>query len=1006
MPAPGRKGSSSGKKKESTPQDDLTKAIKQVRTSTSRLNSAPAPQSNVLKSYANTGNQTVSEQKRAAKSNPFEKVGATLLAALNKPSQGVLRGVQNRDKGLSGILKGVGQGLSTGAGDDTTNLRGAIITPMLVGSDASPAERARAEAFAEKQGGRVGGLFDLVGTAAIDPLSYVGGAGVVGKVGGATGAGLKAVEKGAGKELAQQIATQGARKLAPEQLDTVRAALASSDAAKNFKGGPEAYVAKMLGGDAKLIGRERGALDQALGLRLGGKTVVTADQLGRAAKVTGATKAVNALGDTRAAQGLGRAFKPRYDVAKALGSEAADTLGLAVAGSKGRAAVAKDDVGRQITNLAKAAEKSGEDIATLQKTILDPALESGSIRQAAAALRAEGRESAAKLADMLAEAKVGTREAERTTAATLGRAAATTNVVRAPSRGFTQWQRANPVEARQLFPVDPQSADFMAGKTIDEVNSQIERVTGVKKAFEPSASKAVLARSVENIDKQARTALLDDLTKATPNGTPLAIKAGQKVPDGFVKVPGTNGKYLAHRTVAKEIARLDGKLKDPTQVQALLEQSAKATQLVKNYTLNAAPFFVGRVGRDAFGNQISMWAKGFKNPKAYAVAIRADKALRSAMKSGKSYDEAIAALPADLRKFEELMAKRGTVNSGQLRSDITHASSLALTKGERRKQRINPMNAEAFGTKTGSNVNTFVDDVSRRAMFIDQMWQHGDPDIAARTVRETLFDYGDLTDVEKSIRQVVWFYTFMARNLELQATILANAPAKSVNAQRALEALLADEDAGDGSILPQNQLASGQNPLFKVGDTAIMGGIQTPLDAAAQAVQPLSDIASFAAPEKYTTQAGWQGGIAGLLSQVGGAPGGAAKQLAEEASGSDIFTGAPLKGGKKDTLYRVLESQLPRGSQYRKTAEEATTGSDAERLARLLSTAGLSSTAVTDKRQLSEVLRRKRAIEESANRQKIPTVSELKKSSKTSSTTSTDRKQQQTEALRKLLNGK
>lgn len=1001
MAVPVRKGSS-GSKKEKTPADDLSKAIKQVRTSTTRLDSSPKPQSGVLKAYANTGNQTVSEQKKAGKANPFEKIGGTLLAALNKPSQGVLRGVQNRDKGISGILQGVKQGLSTGAGDDSTNLRGAIITPMLAGKNASPEERARAEAFAEKQGGRVGGLFDLVGTAAIDPLSYVGGVGLTGKAGGAAGAGLKAVEKGAGKELAQQVAAKGARKLAPEQLDTVRTALANSDAAKNFKGGPDAYLKKMLGGEARFLGRESGALDQALGLRLGGKTVVSADKLGKAAKLTGAAKAAEVIGDTKAVQGLGRAFKPRYDVAKALGTDAADTLGLAVAGSKGRAAVAKDDVSRQLTTLAKAAEKAGENVATLQKTVFDPALETGSIRQAAASLRAEGREAAAKLADKLAEAKVGTREAERNTASALGKTAAATNAVRSPSKEFTKWVRDNPNEAKQLLPVDPQSAEFMAGKTIDEVNSQIERVTGVKKAFEPSASKAVLSRSVENIDKQARTALLEGMTKELPDGTPLAVKAGQKVPDGFVKVPGTNGQYLAHRTVAKEIARLDGKLKDPTQVQALLDQSAKATQLIKNYTLNAAPFFVGRVVRDAFGNQIAMWTKGFKNPKAYAVAIRSDKALRAAMKDGKSYEEAIASLPADLRKFEELMAQRGTVNSGQLRSDISHASDIALTKGERRKQKLTPTNAEAFGTKTGSSVNTFVDDISRRAMFIDQMWQHGDADVAAKAVKEALFDYGDLTDTEKGIRKVVWFYTFMARNLELQAWALANAPAKSVNAQRALETLLTDDDAGEGSILPQDQLNSGQNPVFTLGKIPIMGGIQTPLDAAAQALQPLADIGSYAAPEKYTTQAGWQGGVAGLLGQVGGAPGGLAKQLAEEASGSDIYTGAPLEKGKRETLQRFLESQLPRGTQYRKTAEDIEGGSDAERVARLLSTLGLSSTAVTDKRQLAEVLRRKRSIEESAERQKLPTVTALKNSKKTKAKDSPT-KQQQTEALRKLL---
>jgi hypothetical protein len=205
--------------------------------------------------------------------------------------------------------------------------------------------------------------------------------------------------------------------------------------------------------------------------------------------------------------------------------------------------------------------------------------------------------------------------------------------------------------------------------------------------------------------------------------------------------------------------------------------------------------------------------------------------------------------------------------------------------------------------------------------------------------------------------------------------------AKTLNIDR-LRDNMANQDAAGSSIIPQYDIRAGDIPLAKIGGVPIFGGLQTQQQAAEQTIQPLVDIAAQGLPAKYRTQAGAKGGMAGLVGNVGGLPGGAAKAIAETATGTDLFTGAPIKGSEKQRLLNSLIGAVPRGKQYESSTKDIVNGTAADRTARILALLGGQGTAVTPKRQTGEIYRRTRAAQDAAELQGLDTLTALKKKGK------------------------
>lgn len=459
------------------------------------------------------------------------------------------------------------------------------------------------------------------------------------------------------------------------------------------------------------------------------------------------------------------------------------------------------------------------------------------------------------------------------------------------------------------------------------------------------------------------------------------LRSTEKIPRpaGYAKVSlGPAGHAYMPSSLADRLNALS-KHEDTGEFEKLM---GTGTQVMKNLLLNPVPFAIARTTRDLFPNLVNMVAKGFRDPQSLVEAGKVMRMLNKSYKAGLTHEEAIAALPVKYRTLEEEISKRGAVNSGQLRSDVSHGIGLGQSQelGARVKRGLNVKDAEGYATRHGARLNTLGDDLSRRAMFYDQVKQHGDFKIAAKNAKEAMFDFADLGDAEKKLRKYIVFWTWMARNAKLQAWTLAHVPQVPLNVARGQHDLQGT-DTGNTSVA-NYALNADEVPLFKVGKTPVLGTIQSPFNAASQTLQPLADIASYFAPSKYTTQQGLQGGLAGLASNVGGLPGTLTKTALEEAAGVNLFTGAPIKGTKSDVIKQALLNVTPRGTQYASIGGSLAGNDQAAKTAALMKLLGVSTTLAGDKQNLGETYRRNRAAQDAANQQGIPTVTQLKRTGK------------------------
>lgn len=461
------------------------------------------------------------------------------------------------------------------------------------------------------------------------------------------------------------------------------------------------------------------------------------------------------------------------------------------------------------------------------------------------------------------------------------------------------------------------------------------------------------------------------------------LQSAEKVerPSGYLRLDlGPAGRVYVHPQMREDILSFTSKVKNKDDLHTLGRALDSANQATKNLILNFPVFIAARNSRDFASNAIQAWQKGFSDPTAFKPAANIMRALLS-KSEGATRAERLAAsrLSPQEQNWLKLMEEHGALGTGQISGDVRQGKAIALTRSEKIKLAANPTNSESILTRHGSAVNDVGDKFWRAAMFIDQIKKHGDPRLAAKATKEALFDYTELTNADRAIKRVVPFYSFLKKNLALQAWALGNVPQKSLYIDRLRQNTSNDQSTGN-SVLPDYALRTNQQALFKIGGVPILGSIQTPQDAAEQAIQPLVDIGSMAGGNKYRTQAGAQGGLAGLLQNVGGVPGGPAEEVFQEASGNNLFTGAPLDTGSGATAKRWLTDLTPRGTQAAGiTGALGNKATKADKATQVLKLLGVTTTADTAKKQTGEIYRRKRVVEDSAKRQGIPTATALKK---------------------------
>lgn len=556
---------------------------------------------------------------------------------------------------------------------------------------------------------------------------------------------------------------------------------------------------------------------------------------------------------------------------------------------------------------------------------------------------------------------------------------------------------------------------IMPDASVTEVNDALGPKLGLgggKTLLETDPVKLFAQRASSANKAVAEARFVDYLTRMTDAaGNPLLIKgegaAAEAARLGYQEFDGGQlGKLYADPAIAKEVQRVQAVVLNDEAVSSVSRFMDRWMSLWKGYATVPLLGGTGFHVRNSIGNVFNNWLAGVTSLKPYTEATRMQLALGKALKSGDSLEAGLAKAGLSKAEVGRLMSARKT---GVLSSDFFSADLgegvlddiSVTTRGQRARRALNPLRRDNALISSGEAVGKRVEDNARLAHFLYKLDELGDVDEAALSVKKYLFDYGDLTALERTkLRRVVPFYTYMRKNTPLQLAELAKQPGKATTAARAERFLSGNDDpnAGSGEALPQYALQNGQRPLSKGaarfltgGNDTVLGGVDTPLRAALTQLDPLVQTAAlFPGLNKVLPQdpQGWQGVARQIASVPGGGPNEVAKFAVESATGKSLFTGGDVKGGTSATAKRLSNAIAPLFVKTVNLEQDLTgTGRASGRnllRARLLNAlVGLNITVVDGKAERGEQFRRMNELEAAIKALRdsgvsVPSISDLR----------------------------
>lgn len=221
--------------------------------------------------------------------------------------------------------------------------------------------------------------------------------------------------------------------------------------------------------------------------------------------------------------------------------------------------------------------------------------------------------------------------------------------------------------------------------------------------------------------------------------------------------------------VADDLEKLVAVTQSPD---AASELFRTATGIWKGYATAANPGFHVR---NLVSNLFNSWLGGMQPamaPMRYAEAAAAQKGAVRAI--GGHAPEAIQKAMADMGVVGTGHGAFGDIGSAM--DTLVHSTSGRTWKAS---SAVNPLSTQNILQSAGRHLGTGVENLSRVALFLDQLHKGNSLEDAALHVRKYLFDYGELTDFEKGIRNTaVPFYTWIRKNLPLQLESLLSQPEK------------------------------------------------------------------------------------------------------------------------------------------------------------------------------------------------------------------------------------
>jgi hypothetical protein len=354
-----------------------------------------------------------------------------------------------------------------------------------------------------------------------------------------------------------------------------------------------------------------------------------------------------------------------------------------------------------------------------------------------------------------------------------------------------------------------------------------------------------------------------------------------------------------------------------------------------------------------------------------------------------------------------LTARReGVLNSGFFDADLRGKGLIENIRGGDKQSRLEWIKTQltdprqSIAIKQGAAIGGMVENNARLAHYFSKLDEGLTFADAASSVKRTLFDYSELTLTEQNVfKRIVPFYTFMRKNTPVQLENLMTNPRRFLTERRLLEGI-ASTGVSDDKALPEWALNDGQVPLpgfvatfLAGGNTTVMGSLDLPTDAAFETIEPILEFAAWALPDAVIPEE-FQASRAEFFQGIVGLPGGGvtegAKLFIEDATETDLFTGAPLDNQGKRQLFERWSNLVPLVTKGRTLVEgildvkrvddPAAVDSGITVMRAIL---GVNLTVVGPKRERDEMLSRldelDRALRKARDRGvELPTITELR----------------------------
>ncbi len=255
---------------------------------------------------------------------------------------------------------------------------------------------------------------------------------------------------------------------------------------------------------------------------------------------------------------------------------------------------------------------------------------------------------------------------------------------------------------------------------------------------------------------------------------------GLALPDNVAPADWVNIKTseLAGHKVDPQVARVLNKWNDfvtnPKEFQDALNVYDQFHGLTKAWTLGIFP---GYHTKNMVGNFWNNWLAGLNNPDRYREAAILQQYERTGQ--GKLRFDNVLGGKWNEKQLVQKAKELGVIGQGQFGGDIQRTMKQQIENGQFRWGDLVTPSQRNIWLRAGFKVGKAIEDNARIAHFIDRLRKGDTAEAAAMSVKKYLFDYGDLTDIERNVlNRAFFFYSWTRKNLPLQLHSLVTTPWK------------------------------------------------------------------------------------------------------------------------------------------------------------------------------------------------------------------------------------